>query len=54
MFGAHQVVDDVRSGRVAPSVAEPAFADVAHDHTAGVVDAAVLAGMSWQLLPAQV
>ena len=50
MFGAHQMVDDVRPGRVASPVAEPALADVAHDHAAGVVDAAVLAGMGWQLL----
>ena len=50
VFGAHQMVDNVRARCVAATIAEPAFADVAHDHTARIVDATVLAGMGRQFL----
>lgn len=52
VFGSHQVVDDVRAGGVASSVAEPLLAHVAHHHTGRVVDRTVLARKHWQFLSA--
>ena len=41
VLGAHEVVDDVRGGGVAPGVAEPFGADQAFDDGCGRVDSAV-------------
>ncbi|CAB0005576.1 unnamed protein product, partial [Nesidiocoris tenuis] len=40
----------MRSRRVATAVAKPLLTNVAHDHTAGIVNATILARVGWQLL----
>lgn len=47
--GADKVIDDVRRRRVAAGAAEPLAACQTLDNTACVMDAAVGAGVGWQL-----
>jgi hypothetical protein len=49
--GADQMVDNVRRRRVAAGAAEPLGAGKALDDAAGVVDAAVCAGVCGELDP---
>lgn len=50
MFGSYEMIDDVGSGSVASSVAEPLLAYIAHDHTRWIMNGTVLTGKYWQLL----
>jgi len=53
VFGAYEVVDDVRTGSVASTVAKPFFAvrEVATYNAGGVVYTTVTTSMTGQLLP---
>lgn len=50
VFRPNQVVDDVRAGRVATTIAEPPLAHVTEDDRGGVVNATVLARVWRQVL----
>jgi hypothetical protein len=50
MFGANQMMNNVRAGSVATSIAEPFLANVAHDNSRWLANSTIATAMSRQLL----